>query len=193
MDESDTRACILEAAKVLFGQKGFAATSVREVVEAAGISKPTLYYYFRNKDELYRECIRSTMSGLGDLVDGAVHGQGTVRERLVSFCEAYVRGGLEDPTAVRLLLNATVAPEGQPDLPILATLREEMHRLTELFVQGQAAGELRSMRCQTDCITAVHMLTGAADMLLLAGIDGAEITDDFADRLVDLLYRGLAR
>lgn len=190
VDEHGSRDRILEAAKRLFGQKGFAATSVREVVEAAGISKPTLYYYFENKEDLYRECIHTTLSGLGELVDAAVQGSGTVRERLIAFYDAYVRGGLEDPTAVRLLLSATAAPEGQPDLPILATLRRELDRLTEVFAQGEASGELRP----TDRLTAVHMLSGAADMLLFAGIEeNAEIPDDFAERLVDLLYRGLAR
>ena len=38
---------IARAAARLFAERGYDATSVREIVEAAGVAKPTLYYYFR--------------------------------------------------------------------------------------------------------------------------------------------------
>lgn len=46
------REAILAGAAALFAQRGYAATSMNEVAEACGISKPTLYHYVRDKDEL---------------------------------------------------------------------------------------------------------------------------------------------
>ena len=43
---------IARAAARLFAERGYDATSVREIVEAAGVAKPTLYYYFRSKEGL---------------------------------------------------------------------------------------------------------------------------------------------
>jgi AcrR family transcriptional regulator len=42
----------------LFGESGFAATSVADIAEAAGISKPLIYNYFGSKDGLYAVCLR---------------------------------------------------------------------------------------------------------------------------------------
>lgn len=42
----------------LFGQAGFAATSVADVAEAAGISKPLIYNYFGSKEGLYAVCVQ---------------------------------------------------------------------------------------------------------------------------------------
>ena len=41
---------ILQAAVRLFARKGYEATSTREIVEAAGVTKPMIYYYFKNKE-----------------------------------------------------------------------------------------------------------------------------------------------
>ncbi len=48
-----TKTKILEAAKRLFREKGFAGVSTNTIIEAVGIKKPTLYYYFKNKETLY--------------------------------------------------------------------------------------------------------------------------------------------
>lgn len=49
------REAILTAASVLFGQKGYHATSVADVIAAAGISRGTFYLYFDNKDSIFLE------------------------------------------------------------------------------------------------------------------------------------------
>ncbi len=51
--DQETRGRILLAAASLFANKGYAGTAVREIVAAAGVTKPTLYYYFKNKEDLY--------------------------------------------------------------------------------------------------------------------------------------------
>ena len=49
---------IARAAARLFAERGYDATSVREIVEAAGVAKPTLYYYFRSKEGLRRRFLQ---------------------------------------------------------------------------------------------------------------------------------------
>ncbi|MCB9669890.1 MAG: TetR/AcrR family transcriptional regulator [Alphaproteobacteria bacterium] len=188
MDETGSRERILAEATRLFARKGFAATSVREVVEAAGTSKPTLYYYFASKDGLFRECVQANLGGLAQLVDLAVNGAGSARDRLVGFLDVYVRGGLQNPDTVKLLLTATNGVDA-PCLPILETFRSELGRLAEVLAQGEATGEIRP----GDHTSAVRMLCGAADIVLFSGLQGEAVPDDFAERLVDLLYRGIAR
>lgn len=51
----DARKRLIDAALKLFTEKGYAATSVKEIVTAAGVTKPMLYYYFKNKEGIYLE------------------------------------------------------------------------------------------------------------------------------------------
>ncbi len=55
--ESAIASRLLEEAVRLFAAKGYPATSTREIVEAAGVTKPMLYYYFRNKEGLLAAAI----------------------------------------------------------------------------------------------------------------------------------------
>ena len=57
VSESAIASKLLEAAVRLFATKGYPATSTREIVEAAGVTKPMLYYYFQNKEGLLAAAI----------------------------------------------------------------------------------------------------------------------------------------
>ena len=50
---------ILRAASEEFADKGFAATKTSDIAAKAGLPKPNVYYYFRSKDNLYREVLES--------------------------------------------------------------------------------------------------------------------------------------
>lgn len=62
------REAILAQAALLFAQRGYAGTSMNEVAEACGISKPALYHYVRDKDELLAEIVNDHVSRLEALV-----------------------------------------------------------------------------------------------------------------------------
>ncbi|KJV26865.1 TetR/AcrR family transcriptional regulator [Luteibacter yeojuensis] len=57
--DMEKRAAILDAAKALFTQGGFAGTSMDAVAASAGVSKLTVYSHFGDKDNLFREVIRA--------------------------------------------------------------------------------------------------------------------------------------
>lgn len=62
-DELDpTRSRLLEAAGVVFAEKGFAATTVREICQKAGANVAAVNYHFRDKQGLYIEVLRSSMA-----------------------------------------------------------------------------------------------------------------------------------
>jgi len=51
------RVRILDEAKKLFRQKGYMAVSINDITEAVGVTKPTLYYYFGDKENLYADVL----------------------------------------------------------------------------------------------------------------------------------------
>ena len=63
---ADREAQIVEAASEVFGTRGFAATSVGDIAERAGISKPLIYNYFGSKEGLLRACLHRAIDILAD-------------------------------------------------------------------------------------------------------------------------------
>ncbi len=55
---------LLQAALLLFDQKGFAATRIDEVAQKAGVSKGTLYLYYPSKEDLFKAVVRQNLSSL---------------------------------------------------------------------------------------------------------------------------------
>ncbi len=74
--DGSVRQRLLEGAAELFTQKGYAATTVREIVAAAGVTKPVLYYYFRNKEGIYLELMRGAFARMDDLLQAGPGGPG---------------------------------------------------------------------------------------------------------------------
>ncbi len=56
---SSTRETIVSDASQIFLRKGYANTSIAEIMESVGITKPSFYYYFKNKKDLYLTCLGS--------------------------------------------------------------------------------------------------------------------------------------
>ena len=61
------RDAVLQAAAQLFNERGFHATSLDDIAARLHVTKPTLYYYVKNKDEILIECVRQ---GLQMTIDG---------------------------------------------------------------------------------------------------------------------------
>ena len=62
-DPSGTRALVLDAAERLFAEEGFAATSMRDISTASGISHPLIHHHFGSKEGLYSAVKRRLVEG----------------------------------------------------------------------------------------------------------------------------------
>lgn len=68
---NQTEANICQAALELFAKQGFAATSIREIADVAAINSATMYYYYKNKDELLFKIMDVYMTNYHDyILDG---------------------------------------------------------------------------------------------------------------------------
>lgn len=67
---ADKRDAILTAALEEFSSAGFAAARLDDVARRAGVAKGTIYLYFRDKDDLFQELVRSTLAPLIGIVEG---------------------------------------------------------------------------------------------------------------------------
>ena len=95
-DESDVRSRILTAAAALFGERGYASTSLRVIADAIGVTPPALYWYFPSKQAILNALLRQTLFDFLEAVEAEVVGPGP-EDRLRQFVRAHVLKTLVQP------------------------------------------------------------------------------------------------
>lgn len=182
MNETDARSRILAEATRLFGRKGYGATAVREVCEAAGVTKPALYYWFDGKEALFLEAVRIQVERLCAIVREAVDQGGTMPQRLERFVEHYLRSALADEDGVRLMMNVThPVDDGQPVVDLMSVHRENILRIAGVLATAQERGDVRD---DVDAAVAAIGLMGSANLHIVAGLHGMPLPTDIHVRIV---------
>jgi AcrR family transcriptional regulator len=128
---------LLDVARELFAARGFHATSMDEVAEAAGVTKPVLYQHFPSKRALYRELLEDTARRLLAEVNAATAPADTARERVQAGFSAYFTFVTVNQSAFRLLFGASVRNDAE-----FAEVAEAVLELMAETVAEQIALEL---------------------------------------------------
>ncbi|MFO1080659.1 MAG: TetR/AcrR family transcriptional regulator [Reyranellaceae bacterium] len=102
---------ILQAAKELFLEEGYEATTIRRIADRVGISAPALYLYFRDKEALLLALCDQTFDHLVGAVDEIDKTVPDPLEKIRRFGEAYIRFGLTHPDEYRLVFLSGNIPE----------------------------------------------------------------------------------
>lgn len=137
-----TAEAIAERAAELFSEKGFAATSIREIAEAAGVTKPTLYYYFGSKEGLVRHILLTAIRSFAAAVESA-EAASTLRRTLHAIAVGQLSFADSHPATVNLMCRLHHQPPGEAPLEDLRGLQEEgLTRLAHVFEEAMASGEI---------------------------------------------------
>jgi AcrR family transcriptional regulator len=89
----------------VFAQRGYHTTSMNDLAEAAGVTKPVLYQHFRSKRALYLELLEDVGGQLRDEIDKATTEAGTPREQVHAGFRAYFEFVAEQQQAFQLLFG----------------------------------------------------------------------------------------
>jgi AcrR family transcriptional regulator len=96
---------LLDVALGVFAERGFHTTSMNDIAEAAGVTKPVLYQHFRSKRELYLELLEDVGGRLRDSIAKATAQAAGPREQVEAGFGAYFRFVANDQEAFRLLFG----------------------------------------------------------------------------------------
>lgn len=99
------RTQLLEVAARLFAERGYQATTMDDVAEAAGVTKPLLYQHFNSKKDLYLELVDEVAGRILSAIAGADARAATGREKVELSLGAYFRLVVEDRASFQLLFN----------------------------------------------------------------------------------------
>ncbi len=85
------RDAVLQTAAHMFLEQGYRRTSMSELATRLQITKPALYYYFRNKEEILVECYHAGIALIESLLDKALVSRGTGLDKVKAYIEAYAK------------------------------------------------------------------------------------------------------
>jgi AcrR family transcriptional regulator len=142
--EVETRQLILRRARTLFMHRGFADVSVGEVAEAVGVTKPTLYYHFGNKESLYTAVLCDLMQEVGGYIRLVARSDAPVRTRLIDLAKGYFIHA--DATMEPVLRDASELIGPKLAAEVHRAYHDEMLMpIEELMEEGIRMGEIRSL------------------------------------------------
>jgi AcrR family transcriptional regulator len=181
-----TRQTLVSVARQLFTDKGYAATSIEEIIQQAGVARGALYHHFEGKDALFRAVYDEVQADITTrVVAAAVAGPDPwegVRAGLAAFLDACL-----EPEFRRIVILDSVSVisadmfEGGIEHNELPMLRNVLTPLVETFLPGVAVEPL--------VYVALGGLYGAA--LYIARSPKPKAARAEADTVLDTLIGGL--
>ena len=169
----------LDQARALFAAHGYAAVTMDQVAAAVGVTKPLLYNYFGNKEQLFLACMKPAADALTSHVIGAVSDAPDATGALRDGIHAFFAFLDTDRDAWRMLHDDSL-PSGGEIAVRIAEYRDGM----EAMVTAALASRTESRAVEPLSVA----IFGAAEALARWWLRTGELS---ADRTADLLIRTL--
>lgn len=182
---------IARTAARLFATRGYDATSVREIVEAAGVAKPTLYYYFGSKDGLAHALLTVPLT---ELVEELRRIVGTVEDPIACLQQVLAANYAtcrDDPDWSRFIYAVTFGPLSTEIAGKFEDCKCDLSSWIEAAIRRLAEAGIVAWDQVDDCSTACRGL------LVISTLDhlyqDKPLTADLARRQVEHLLQGFGQ
>ena len=134
---------IIRAGISIFSKKGYSASSVREIVAMAQVTKPVLYYYFHNKEGLFRAIMDLATEMQEELIKEAMEKQGTALEKLYYLFDLVYDRIVLFPELFRLIHDLIFGPpQGAPDYDFWRYHRAMIEAIKKIYQDGFLTGQM---------------------------------------------------
>jgi len=175
---------LLAVALEAFAQEGFHGTSMNDVAEAAGVTKPVLYQHFASKRELYLALLAEVGHRLLDAIAKATAEAAGPREQVIRGFTAYFRWVADDHASFTLLFGSGARRDEEFAEAVRHVERSIADVVTPLIAADIDPGHQRLL-----AFGVVGLAEGASRRLVAAGADfDPELV---ARQLADLAWAGL--
>lgn len=174
-DRAAKREAVLRTAARFFNRKGFHATSLDDVAAALNVTKPTIYHYFANKDEILFECTRRGLDAIIEASRRTAGQGGTAAERLRGMLTAYAMVMMDDyGICVARTQDHLLA---KPSRTHFRALKREIDALfRQVIAEGVEDGSLQVRDVRIASFTAAQALNGLGNWFSPEGPAGAPET-----------------
>ncbi|HEX5097831.1 MAG TPA: TetR/AcrR family transcriptional regulator [Acidimicrobiia bacterium] len=179
---------LLDVARDVFAATGYHETSMDDIAEGAGVTKPVLYQHFPSKRALYLELLTDTGRQLLDALSSATERVPTGRERVEAGFRAYFQYVTRNRSGFRLLFGASIRTDSEFAAVVDGVVRSAADAISEL-IEIPASDEHRRVLATA--------LVGMAESVGRRASDGVdeqhEVTDaaELAHWIAELAWFGL--
>jgi AcrR family transcriptional regulator len=154
---------IVEAATELFAERGFAGTSLQDIADATGLTRPALYHYFSSKEDLLLRLVSAATEGPADDLRGLRLQEDVSRvERLHAMASSIALLQAQHPARFRLLIRS------EADLPAALAdtydsgRRSVLREFMALIEEGVQSGEFRAVDPRTAALGIIGLCNWVA-------------------------------
>ena len=155
-DAAETRARILRAARDVINERGYKAASFQVIAARAGLSRPTMHYYFHTREEMYDCLVAEAHSVVVDCIAEAQR-EDTLLNQLSAFARAAYRSGFAEKSMLRFTITARMASHRSASRretpgPVVSAVHDFYASIVD---EAIARGEIPA---DTDAVAVVNML-----------------------------------
>ena len=180
---------ILQGALELFSAKGYEATSVREICEAAGITKPTLYHFYGSKEGVYRALVDGALDDFSRAVTRALQAPGSAVDRLQRVGRAYFERARARRDLCRFIFGLVHNPATSAPRTDFPRFYDELVAQIAAEVEGGVTrGEFVPGRTDLRMLILMGALGEALCGYLIVG--KPQLSPALADALIDAVVAG---
>ena len=182
---------LLKSAIELFNRKGYAAATVREIVAAAGVSKPVLYYYFQSKEGIYLDLMREGFSKFDSMLEATSGEKESAAERIKRLSGRTLDLFREHIEVGRLMYAIYYGPpQGAPFFDFDAYHMKFQEAVRKLVEEGIRGGEFRKGNAE-DMMWAIIGTVNVAMEIQLCHPE-LEMDRKKIGRVLELIFTGIA-
>ena len=189
----ERRAQITQAAMACFARKGYHETTMDDIVAESGLSKGSLYWYFKSKKELFLSLVNAFLEELsGDLKETLADPSLSPGDKLRHYCESFAsvpKNTSAEFDAIMVDFWAQTRHDDEVSRILVGIYQPYVEQLTALIEEGIASGEFRPVNAAHLASLLIAVYDGLLlQMVLGLPIDAQEISATF----LDVLLKGLS-
>jgi len=190
IDRSPSERRFLKAALELFSEKGYEAASVREICERAGITRPTLYYFFKSKEGIYRALIEDAAAEFHGQIAQGLEAARPLEVQYKRVARILFRDARARARFWRFMFSLVWATPRMPvvDEVFHASYCHALQLLGSAMEAAVAGKEIAPGRTDVRLLVFMGSLGEALSGFLITG--SPELSDELADSLVDAIIHG---
>jgi len=166
---------IIQSAIRLFAKKGFDATSMSEIAKKAGVTKPMIYYHYKNKDDLYFSLIDEYLSKFIQKVENVFPLYISPQEKIQSFAKLYVKHLKKNPNIFRII-NREITGNRKNVVKLADNYLSKIHSaLSKIINEGIKEGSFKTLDPHATAFTIIAtIIFYFAERMVIERLSGGE-------------------
>lgn len=189
--EQDTKTNIFLVAARLIAERGYNGVSMREISEQSGVSKPTIYYYFTSKEEIYKELVNVGLNYVIGMLKEIAALSIPFKARLVQLMKKTFQLCLKHPDFTKFFFSLLTYADQMPLLKkFTEVLQENGQILSSMIQEGIDTGEFGA---SANPALATEIISGVLAHFIWRQLNSEKVilTDKLAEDVVEILFKGL--